>query len=218
MIQLSQLDPTWSGKNIGTTTYTIGRYGCTLTSICMIGSKFFNDYYLPDMAAQKYTFTSDAMILWSQTDYNGLTFIKRGYGYNKAEIIEAAKSDTRGVILEVNSSHWVAVESTDGQNVSIIDPLHAVKYQDVEDRYTVTGYAIFEEISGEVSDYAKESVQKAIDQGIATDWSQPQAEVKASEIELMFMRLKVLSRVEPTGVLSKEDFVVALDRLGAFES
>lgn len=144
MRALSQLDPAWASKNIGNTSLQIGRWGCTITSICMIRSKFYGEEYLPDQAAKDFTFTNDARILWTQSNYSGLKFFRRGYGFDKQAIKEAAQSGSWAVILEVNRSHWVAVEKVEDGKISIIDPLHAVRYDDVTTKYTVTGFALFQ--------------------------------------------------------------------------
>lgn len=144
MRALSQLDPAWASKNIGNTQFKIGRWGCTITAICMIRSKFFGEEFNPDYAAKKFSFNSEAKILWGQSDFMGLNFIKRGYGFDEDAILEAANSENFGVILEVNRSHWVAVESTKDWKIAIIDPLHAVRYDDVTTKYTVTGFALFQ--------------------------------------------------------------------------
>lgn len=144
MRALSQLDPAWASKNIGKTSFKIGRWGCTITSIAMIRSKFFGEEFNPDYAAQKFSFNSEAKILWSQSDFEGLKFFRRGYGFDEAAITEAANSGSWAVILEVNRSHWVAVEHAKDGKIAIIDPLHAVRYEDVTEKYTVTGFALFQ--------------------------------------------------------------------------
>lgn len=144
MRALSQLDPAWASKNIGNTQFKIGRWGCTITSICMIRSKFFGDEFNPDYAAKKFSFNSEAKILWGQSDFEGIKFKRRGYGFDKDAIVEAAQSGSLAVILEVNRSHWVAVDHAKDGKIAIIDPLHAVRYEDVTEKYTVTGFALFQ--------------------------------------------------------------------------
>jgi len=139
----SQLDPRWANLTVGNTTLKIARIGCTLVSICMLGSKFFKEYPTPPFAAKQFTFTPDGLIIWTQSDFKGLKFLKRGYNFDLEVIKSYVNHPDRGVILEVNNSHWVWANDVKDSKVSIVDPLDAKQYEDVTKKYKVTGYALF---------------------------------------------------------------------------
>ena len=65
---------------------------------------------------------------------------------------------------------------------------------------------------GRVSPWALKSVQKAKESGLAIDWENPQLEMNNEIIKHYLFKLGVLDSVD--GVLTKERWTVALDRLG----
>lgn len=185
----------------------------------MVLSKLHGKAPSPADMAKKWAFNEDGEILWTLSDFAGMGFKKRGYVYNAEEIKEYAQSEQKGVILQVNHSHWIAVAGVSDGKLVVHDPIDGNVYTGVPSRYTVTGYALFEktEKKSEVSDYAKESVAKAMASGVATGWDTPQRIVADSEAETMLMRVGALKRPAAHGGVTKEDFVVALDRLGLLE-
>ncbi len=112
MFRLSQRDPKWDDTKIGKTKFTVGALGCTITSACMVHSKFYpKDFIKPNEAAAIWDFTSQALLKWT-SDFDGMEFIKRGYGYNVQDIKEFATKENCGVIVQVeNGTHWCAVSS-----------------------------------------------------------------------------------------------------------
>jgi len=62
----------------------------------------------------------------------------------------------------------------------------------------------------EVSEWAKKSVEKAIEHGIAKEWNTPQEIVGNSVLEHILCNLKLLNDVQ--GSVTKERLIVALDR------
>ena len=67
----------------------------------------------------------------------------------------------------------------------------------------------------EVPDYAKPSVAKAIESGIATNWEHPNEIVGNSTLEWILVKLKALQKNE--GKVTKARMIVALDRLGLLD-
>jgi len=66
----------------------------------------------------------------------------------------------------------------------------------------------------EVAPWAQDSVKKAVSARVATDWSNPTETVAGTVAEHILFKLGVVDHVTGKGV-SKERFIVALDRLGA---
>lgn len=219
MTTLSQLDRRWANKTIGNTVFKIGRWGCTITSLCMLLSYFHEKTVLtPDEASKKWLFTSNAEIYWS-SNFEGMRFVYRYYQNNPSKISEYANDKDKGVILEVNNSHWVFVEKTIGHTMIIHDPIDGKKYQGLPRRYAVTGFALFEKekLEYKVSDYAIPSVAKARKKKIATKWDNPQEVVANATVEHMLIKAGIFDRNIPQGHVTKEDMVVAFDRLGMLE-
>jgi hypothetical protein len=145
MVKLSQRDPKWALEKIGKSKLTLGRYGCTITSICMIHSKFYpKSYILPPEAAKIWAFTDDGLIKWTDCKFDGMKFLKRGYGYNKEEIREAVKNPDKGVIVQVDGFHWIAANDYFLGVLGFNDPWNGDTLYKFSKRYKdITGYAIF---------------------------------------------------------------------------
>lgn len=214
MQSLSQLDQRWGSLTLGQTPYTIARWGCTTTAICMVISKFVSDWPTPGVAAKKWSYTKEGLLIWGQSDFEDVKFIKRGYGYNYNEIAEYANSKDKGVIIEVNYNHWVAASRVDDK-VYVYDPLNFRGEEPLSNNYRITGYSLFEAVriekdKNKVSEWAQSSVDKAIDKGVATVWDDPQKIVATEEAEIMLYRVGLLDKLTGEGV-SKERLAVALD-------
>lgn len=103
----SQRDPRWSQNKIGQTNLTIGRFGCTITSIADL-STYFGDNLTPADVANKIQFTSDGLILWNSCKFGHFEFERRSYALYDFDIRDALKDPDKAVILEVEHDHWVA--------------------------------------------------------------------------------------------------------------
>lgn len=104
---LSQRDPQWSAHKIGSSTLTIGRYGCTLTCLSML-TDYFQHFGTPaQIAEHKDWFTKDGLVKWDKLNLKAMTFEKRLYGRNDAEIEKSLKDPNKAVILQVENYHWV---------------------------------------------------------------------------------------------------------------
>lgn len=122
MISFSQRDPKWSNEKLGQSTLTVGRFGCTLTSICDL-STYFGDNFNPLEGVKKIQFTKDGLILWNSCKFGHFAFERREYGRNDANIDKALKDPNGAVILNVaNGSHWVVATGHSGTLYKIFDP------------------------------------------------------------------------------------------------
>lgn len=224
---LSQLDHEWANLHIGNTSFTLGRWGCTITSICMLDSSFYPQYITPPEAAKQWSFNDQGCILWTKCNFKGFIFEWRGYGYDKKRIKEYAMDSDKGVILEVNNSHWVAVESWNvaSDKPAINDPFGGVHYNLIPAKYKITGFALFSKTSKEMpsaiegkpeaAEYAKEAIRKSIDAGVITNWSNPQEVVSNSKIALIFYKAKIFKELKSE--LTLQDLAVGLDNCKVFD-
>ena len=115
MRRLSQRDPRWSEVMIGSSRSTLGLYGCLITALCMIYSKFhpFGPKINPDAAAKDWSYSVD-LVDW-RTNYVGMSFVERVHTYvptrDDAQIKKYCQSEDYGVVLQVQTGsglHWVA--------------------------------------------------------------------------------------------------------------
>jgi ABC-type bacteriocin/lantibiotic exporter with double-glycine peptidase domain len=219
----SQRDNEWGNDRIGKTNYTLARWGCTITALCMLLSKWYKNAEKPPEAARMWAFGStgdDAgKIYWTRSKFNGMAFVWRGYGHNHNKIMEYAKAEDKGVIIEVNKNHWVVATGVRGGGVSIHDPWDGKKYDSMPTKYKITGYALFKKTKRKngISDYAESSVKKSIEKAIALKWDDPKKIVAGADTEAMFMKAGILNREKATGHITKEDMAVIFDRLGLLD-
>lgn len=141
---ISQQDKRWANEKIGKTWLKIGRWGCTICSLCMLLSKVTVDYPNPDHAARTWSFTNQGLINWFKSDFAPFRFVKRYYYLDKRLLEIYANANNKGVILEVNRSHWVAVNRIEEGKIIINDPWLGDEVN-VYSRYKkITGMALFE--------------------------------------------------------------------------
>lgn len=149
MIRLSQRDPKWANKKLGLSLLTIGRFGCTTTSISML-SDYFGQYLSPDKIANHGEFyTKEGLILWGKLSFGNFKFLKRGYGQNDSDIQTYLKDPKKAVILEVNNEqHWVvAIKKQILFNITksyiVADPWLGKDVDCKKTYHNITGYALF---------------------------------------------------------------------------
>lgn len=124
MMYLSQRDPAWAKDRLGSSTLTIGRYGCTTTCISML-SDWFGCYRSPvSIAHDASNYTPDGLVVWKRLRFDRMAFDRRAYGRDDWEIRKSLKDKDRAVILEVDRSHWVVGVRPElfGNHYVIIDP------------------------------------------------------------------------------------------------
>ena len=142
MRKLRQVDGRWSNFTLGKTNYSIGRWGCTVTSICMLQSRMNKETALyPDEAAEKWKFTDDGLLYWS-SDFGSLDFVGRYSDIPDKETLKEWMTKEKGIILEVNYTHWVVGYYNGWFGLYCIDPLDGKKKL-LKNHYEITGYALF---------------------------------------------------------------------------
>lgn len=147
----SQLDEKWSAEKIGKSGLRIGRWGCTITAICMALSKFTLAGQLdvtPAIFARKYgKFTSRGLIIWGASLYPRGQFIGRVVGYPlDSTLKKIVENRDKTVIVEVDKYHWLAVSGIDAEGrLNFFDPWGGVEIKDFKkSRYRkITKYVVF---------------------------------------------------------------------------
>ncbi len=143
MKRFKQLDNRWASKTIGNTKLTIGRWGCLICSLCALWSRFYRKGSLiPPEVAKKWKFTKDGLLIWS-TKFDGMKYIGRYYHAPTNDNMKKWASKTRGMVIEVNNNHWVALYYNGFWGAYIIDPLDG-KLKHLYKNYTPTGFALFQ--------------------------------------------------------------------------
>ncbi len=190
--KIRQTDPRWASERLGPSNATVRAYGCTTCAMCMSLEKLRGYFCNPGDAARHWTYNSQGLILWYQTEWKGMSFVKRGHIPNKGEVAEYANGEETAAIMEVNNgAHWVYVDRVEDGKFKIIDPIDGNYYESLPIKYKFTGYALFkkEEI---VSDWAKEAWEKATNKGIM-DGTRPQDKVTREELAVVLDRLELLN-------------------------
>jgi hypothetical protein len=126
---ISQLDPRWAHVAMGDTKHTIGRIGCTISSIAFLNNT------TPDVYAKEFRFTLEGLLYW----WSVPGFEWRHY--STAGLAETIKN--KKVIIEVDKSHWMAVIN----DTEVMDPLggHVRKWSidsPPSPWNKITGYAV----------------------------------------------------------------------------
>ena len=89
---------------------TVGRWGCCVTSICMLSS-YFGSYRSPgELADQMNLFLENGNLIWANLRFDKMQFQDRLRGSGMfAEVDACLRDPDRAVILEVNGgAHWIA--------------------------------------------------------------------------------------------------------------
>ena len=150
MKRYKQSDPLWAKEKIGKSHLTIGSDGCALTGVAILHSKFYIDPINPSYAAKMFEYIQNGRdagkILWNETVFPGMKFVWRGYWPENKLIKEYAQDPDKGIILEVNYNHWIAVEAWSILKLRVIDPLTGKSSWGLPKGYRITGYALFEKL------------------------------------------------------------------------
>lgn len=151
LLFLSQLDDRWNLNRIGRSYLTIGKAGCTLTSLSMSLSDFGIDLMPDEIADHTEWFTERGLILWKKTEeglrklYPSNTFsLIRYYGRNDALIRESLIPGT-GVLFEVaNRSHWLKADRKTlfRNDYDCRDPWTGESCKAIGNYRNITGYAL----------------------------------------------------------------------------
>lgn len=125
MIKLLQTDKRWANMKLGNSELTVGRWGCTTTSLSML-SDYFHTFKYPSSLCRELSYTKDGLLLWKSTENAVGLHCERFYGYNTDLINKALLDPRKAVMLEVElgrGSHWVVATRKVGNFYIIADPL-----------------------------------------------------------------------------------------------
>lgn len=148
-----QTDPRWSRNRIGLSWCRIGNAGCVATNLAMLATYIGSPMTPAQVASQKTWFIA-GKIIWQMIKIPHLKFVRREYGRNNANIIEAIKGDPDTfVFLQIKSrfirEHWMWAIGVidDGRSYWVADPLRGDRC-DIIARYgnCITGAAYFKKI------------------------------------------------------------------------
>ena len=146
---LSQRDPKWSADKLGSSSLTLGRFGCTTTSVSML-TDYFGEWMTPkQMAHDVNWYTKDGLILWKNLHFKNMKFDRREYGRNDYDIQAALKDPDRAVILEGNNhSQWVTAlrKTLIGKSYVVADPWLGTKVDVLKVYKNITGAAYFSRV------------------------------------------------------------------------
>ena len=145
MKYLSQRDPAWAEKKLGQSNSTLGRWGCTTTSISML-SDYFECYKSPLEIASNVNNYQDDLILWSHLAFDRMQFVKREKVRNDKGLQNALSGPDTAVILQVNNgAHWVVAARSHRtrDEYTIIDPWDGKKKNCLASYHNITGAAYF---------------------------------------------------------------------------
>lgn len=107
-----QTDSRWSGVTLGSSGKTIGKVGCTTTSIAMIESYRMGSTIYPNTMAKKLKYTSSGNVYWP-SDY---TVVTSSSGYLEAiyKQLAAGKPVLFGAKTSSGKQHWVVITGYTG--------------------------------------------------------------------------------------------------------
>lgn len=122
MLTNTQNNPEWSQKRLGSSSATLGQYGCTTTAIANAVVK------MPYEICDSSQYTSNGSIIWQSVETDKWRFNSRFRQFNRQRIREIANNPNYFVILEVKNRysptgrHWVTLESLGWGGYNCIDP------------------------------------------------------------------------------------------------
>ena len=148
---MSQRDPKWISKTLGFSRLTIGKYGCTLTSLTMLLNRTFGWQLTPVDVNQRlkdFGAFQGALVLWARIPlaYPQLKWVWRDYNYNNVKVAWYVYVRKLPVLVEVNGAkigapkHWVLY--TGGRQM--VDPWPISGAIRPTTYYPATGSAIFD--------------------------------------------------------------------------
>ena len=114
---IRQYDSRWKNKYIANSNATIGKYGCTLTSLAMVHSYKTGTLYTPDVMDDLLKFTGGGAVYWNSV--NALGYYK--HAYSLSAIYEQLKQGNPVIIGGKNASggtHWVVITGYTGTSVA----------------------------------------------------------------------------------------------------
>lgn len=148
----TQLDPRWSRNRIGLSWLTVGNAGCVCTCLAMLAS-YIGSLTTPAQVAANKSWFFFGKILWWMVKIPHLKFIRREYGRNDKNIVDAINGDPNTfVFLQIKNprikEHWLwATGVVDGgKDYHAADPLTGEKVSVIAKYGTITGAAYWKKI------------------------------------------------------------------------
>ena len=125
VVSYKQTDSRWASKKIGSSSYTVGKAGCLITSMSMSESYRRNTTVTPTYIVNNFSFTSSGNMYWpsnyiTSTSSSYLTTIYNNLKNNKPTIVGAKKKD--GSMHFVIVKGFTASNSLSKSNFIINDP------------------------------------------------------------------------------------------------
>jgi lysozyme len=108
----SQNNPLWKNDKMGSSSLTLGKYGCTSSVYCTQASWFGDTITPKELAKHKEAYTKDGLIIWQKLDaiFEHTKFLIRVRQFNEAMIDDALKDTNKACIVNVDFGyHWTAV-------------------------------------------------------------------------------------------------------------
>jgi len=125
MIQLlCQRDIKWTNVKMTPSNLTLGRFGCLITSLCMV-SEYFKCFTLPPQAIDtNIKLTKDGLVIWEKINFPTFKFEKRVRLFDPVAIADSLTDPRKAVVLNIwHGSHWViALRGSIFGGFVIIDP------------------------------------------------------------------------------------------------
>ena len=121
---LCQRNPSWSEQKIGASQLTLGKYGCTTTSLSELSFYFGCPLTPPQIAKNIDWYTPEGLVIWRNLKFTNFTFEKRLNSRIDAAINESLKDPDKAVMVEVEGRHWLTVigKTFWGNDWKAIDP------------------------------------------------------------------------------------------------
>lgn len=149
MIYFSQRDPKWAADKIGSSNLTIGRWGCTLTSIAMLSSYFGCPQTPLEIAHNAANFNKEGLVVWKNLNFPCFQFVFRGYNESVSRIKDAMEDPDKAVLLQVNyGQHWVVGIRPKffGRSYIVADPWDGKKVDVLAKYHNIMGAAYFKRV------------------------------------------------------------------------
>ena len=173
--------------------------------------KMRGDFCRPDNAARFWKFNAKGEISWSRSGFKGMRFIARVRRLEMQKIKKNANNQNSAVIIQVNHNHWLYVEKVGGKHardVSVVDPLGGIYYDQLPSHYEITGYAVFER-DEHIPEWMKLVLEKAKAKGLKRDDILNKINIETME-EVLF-EMGVIDKVE--GVMTLGRFLVVMEKI-----
>lgn len=133
----AQNNPKWASKNIDSVPYTIGRWGCTVSSIANGRLAISGVEMNPKDVSDRLQFTQYGLVKWTSLPALGLQMEKRLLWWDVPEAKKALKDKNKFCLIELNSNHWGLLWST-FPFIRILDPIGAKVRTLKKDKITKT--------------------------------------------------------------------------------